>query len=97
MRSKAWLAAPGLLAHAEVTKNIIFLLCCPRAGFVVNPLDEMGSGSPDMISVVQLAKTDVTAALARLHNLHNTKMNVTQLELSRCVQCCCDLIVPPGT
>jgi hypothetical protein len=24
MRSKAWLAAPVLLAHAEVTKNIIF-------------------------------------------------------------------------
>ncbi len=30
MRSKAWLAAPGLLAHAEVTENIVFVIMGPK-------------------------------------------------------------------
>jgi hypothetical protein len=48
MRSKAWLAAPILLAHAEVTKNIIFFqwvqnlgtrrYCCCCAGYLKDVL-----------------------------------------------------------
>ncbi len=35
MRSKVWLAAPVLLAHAEVTENIIFLSMGPKLRYLM--------------------------------------------------------------